>query len=368
MNIKNISFVLLITLCSCRTQVIDEKSAIEIVKKHLSLSGEISAQVLKGGYSGAQLFVVTSESKKYVIRFSRKNKSQKYIETEIYNLKVASDAGYAPKIYFADPSQGTVIMEYLAGKVFSPQELARYLVDNATSDSYPQTDQFYVLIAHLLQKIHTGPAFENSGYDVFGWIDNVIQTNKSKYSDYISMTKLEQNIAVIRQTLLPYLVTNVPCHNDFYQGNLIFMGSEVKAIDYEKASQGDPYFDIATAVVSFYTNPTHENLLLTTYLGRQPSAFEIAKLYLMKQVVLINWVLHGLVFLSPENLQKYGLTKRYSITDLAKEIVAGKIDFSKTEDSLKLLKARSMQMFDNFESQEFKDAVNILNRTGYGYV
>lgn len=117
-------------LCFCESHTIDEEYAALVVKSELSLTGSVSAQALMGGYSGAKLFAVISDTQKYVIRFSADNVSQEVRQREIYNFKVASDEGYGPHVYYTDPFRGILIMEYLSSKIITTQDL--------------QLDQFYV--------------------------------------------------------------------------------------------------------------------------------------------------------------------------------------------------------------------------------
>ena len=345
-NLKHSLPVLLFLLCSCGSRIIDEKYAAAVVKDKLSLSGDVSALDLKGGFSGDKLFAVTSETKKYVVRFIN-NTHLKDVERDIYNLKVASDAGYGPKIYFTDPSRGIVIMEYLSSKKISNQDL--------------QSNQFYVALAQLLKKIHHGPAFQGN-YDVFNRIARRIQSTKSKYGDDVPSAKIEQVIRVIHQVLLPHLIT-VPCHNDLHLGNMMLCGDEFKAIDYGDAGLADPYFDIAKVEFELDGSPMYRQELLALYLEHKPSAIEKAKLYLMKQVVLIRIYLDDLNHqISPEFVHKYGLIKAPSFGEFKQEYLAGKLDLSRPENKLMFLKAMLNQVFDNFESQEFKNAVNLLSK------
>lgn len=354
----NLAFLLFL-LCSCGQPRIDEKYAATVVKDKLSLSGNVTAQELKGG-SSAKIFLATDGLKKYVVRFIG-HKSQTGREEEIYNSKVASDGGYGPHIYFADSSKAIVIMEYLSGKMISDKELIEYLAEKTPPDNDWQTEQFYVALANLLQKIHRGQKFKSSGDYVFSEIRERLQRAKRKYSDYVPLTKIENIVTVIHKALLPHIITSVPCHNDLHRANLMFIEKEFKAFDFESASQGDPFFDVATVAASFFCNPVHEKILFATYLGRQPSAVELAKLYLMKQAVWIKWIFDDLGRLSPESVHQYGTVKVPSLIELAKEVLDGKIDLSKPENKLKLLKARLNQIFESFESQEFKDAVDVLS-------
>ena len=237
--------------------VVDEKYVAKFVRDTLSIPGPVSAQKLAGGATDAQLFRATDGLKEYIVRF-KPSTCQKYLEQYAYNSKVASDGGYGPHIYFADPARGIVIIEYLPSKI-SYQDL--------------RADQWVSALARLLQKIHQGKEFKNDRYDVFEIISHDLHANKSKCEKLVPLAKIEQIVTVIRHAVVPHQTT-IPTHNDLHLGNLRCWGNECKAIDYEDAGPGDPYFDVATLAVSpsFYSNQAQEKVLFATYLGRQPSA------------------------------------------------------------------------------------------------
>ncbi len=329
-------------LLGCRHQS-DEKRAVEIVERELSVSGNLSAHRLGGGFGSATVFLVTNDSQKYVVKFFGAKKGG----SEIYNSKIASDGGYGPKVYCADPSRGILISEYLSGKKISFYDL--------------ELDQFYVALAHLLQKIHRGKEFmfPFSRYDAFARIERDVKNCASKCDDSVPLADVERIVTTIRAALLPHQTTT-PCHNDLHGGNLIFFGNEFKAIDYGDAGPGDPYFDMATVSVYSLANQAHEKILLTTYLEHEPTAVERAKLYLMKQVVMIKWAFDRLRALSPEDLLRYNLVQAPSTNDWFRKSLDGKVDVANTEDCLITLKVLLNQVFENAKSQEYKDAVAIL--------
>lgn len=342
-----LSIMLLLMLCSCGTHRIDEKYAASVVKDALSIQGNVTVQALKGGFSGAPLFTATTDSKKYVVRFLTKESPEER-KQEIATLQIASRCGYGPYVYFADVEKAVVIMEFLHHQNISPQQR--------------QSKELYVLLAKLLQKIHRGPKFENiQDRNVFDTIHKIIQDLKPKCSEAVPLAKLEGIMTAIHQVLAPY-VSLAPCHNDLNPNNLIFLGDMFKAIDYENASQDDPYFDIAT-IANFYcfNNTAHEHILLSTYLDREPSEKEVAKLYLMKQA---TWILYALIFLRmvPELLYKYEKLQVPSLNDFFKEMSEGKINLEKQEDRLKFAKVKINYIVAAAESQEFRDAISVLGK------
>ena len=52
-------------------------------------------------------------------------------------------------------------------------------------------------------------------------------------------------------------------------------------IDYEDASQGDPYFDLATLGIFYLFDETTTKIFLKSYFGRPPTRREEARFQLM---------------------------------------------------------------------------------------
>lgn len=326
---------------------IDEKYAAAVVTESLQVQGAVMSQKLDGGLSEAKVFLVADNVRPYVVRFS-KYKLQKNREAENYNSKIAADQGYGPRIYCADPSMGFVIMEYLPGTIITEQDL--------------KSDHFYVSLASLLRKIHQGKCFKDNGFDLFKSIENYLETYMAKYGNYIPLARVEKIVGIIHQALLPHL-TRAPCHNDLHCNNLIFFNNEFKAIDYDHAGPGDPYYDIAKVAWRFSCDSVHENLLLATYLGRMPDAIEHAKLYLMKQMAAVRAakaIFNYLYKVSPECLYQYIEVETVSSSDLANFLLKFNLAGISKANVLALLKTLHNQIFDNFESVQFINALHLM--------
>ena len=345
---KVYAIILLLMLCSCGVHCIDEKYAASVAKDALSIPGSVSAQVLKGGLSGASIFMVTTDSKKYIARFFE-HKTKEERQQEIACLQAASEGGYGPHIYFADVDKAVVIMEYLQGQKISREQR--------------RSEQLYAELAHLLQKIHHGPQFPTSK-NVFDFLQEYLkqvkEIVKANNVEGFPLAKLEEILAILHFALAPHLSV-VPCHNDIHPHNVIFLGNEFKAIDCECSAQSDPYYDIATAAIYFCFKPEYENILLTTYLERQPSAFEEAKLCLMKQVARMVSALSFLA-LGVKSINQYATLQVPSYWVFMKEIGMGRINLADPESQVSIAKIVINDVIAGFESKEFRDAVNLLNK------
>ncbi len=339
---------MIFALCSCGTRSIDEKYAADVVKKALSLPGPITAQVLKGGHSGAPLFTVNADSKKYVVRFLT-HKTMANRRDEIACLNIASKEGYGPHIYFADAEQGVVIMDYLDNQKISFEQR--------------KSDQFYIALAHFLQKIHNGPAYQQKG-DILAVTKNVLarlKTLKTIAHKTVPLEKLEAIVAELSSVLLPHELI-APCHNDLHPNNMIFLGNEFRAIDYEDAAQSDPYFDIATIAVFYCIAPCYEKLLFQTYLGHEPSLQEEAKLYLVKHMALIIYAARSLNLCADYGKITVKPHKDWYefLNEFIQEKAAGKL--KAREYNLTFAKTLINHVIANVESQKFKEAIALLKR------
>lgn len=336
--VKNIFLFLLFVLSSCSNSRIDKKFVEKVLRKEISIKGNLSTKELAGGYSENLVYFSTDGKDKYIVKFF---KNISHGIREIYNSQVASKDEAGPKVYFADPSKGILVMEYLSTRKISEKDL--------------------LPLAVLLQKIHKGNRFDNYKYDPFKRIEDHIQLNQSKSRHILPLIEMEEIVKNIHQILIPYLI-EVPCHNDLHLDNLMFLEKEVKAIDYMDAGQNDPYYDVATvASTAFvYANPLHEKVLFEAYLGYQPSAKEKAKLYLMKQIVLIKWALDALDRVSEDDISKYSTVDAVSLQDIAISVLEKDLNMSDPEHNLIFLKAIIHQILKNVESKEFYDAVTLL--------
>lgn len=337
-----VASVLGLVASGCVAPIIEEKYAQEVVGKALSLSGPLTAQRLTGGLSGADLFRVSGGAGDYVVRFAL-HVAHEDAECTVHNSQIASKDGCGPQVYFADPSQGLMIIEYLPNRVLSPEEM--------------RSDRVAGQLADLLHKIHRGIPFDRSD-DIFkSVIRKLLHMKSDQWYRDVPVARLVELVQAIQKTALGRL-SAVPSHNDLTQGNLRFGDGVVKAIDYVEAAQSNPYVDVAMLVL-FY--PIDEGLLLEQYCERKPSLQEQAQLYLMKLVVLINDAQAFLGGTGTDLLGQYACVQVPLFEECIRAYHAGEIDLGKAENRLKFAKSTINQVLANAETQEFRDAIKLLS-------
>lgn len=255
----------------------NEQSVACLVKDALNITGALTVKKLNGGLSGAQLFTAQTDQATYVVRLLEHKPLEKR-EAEIEALCIASERGYGPHVYAAESTRAIVVMEYLAHQ--------------RPTDAQWEPERLYVELGTLVRQLHTGPRLKKT-LNVFDRVRKMITgLAATGYSDP-ALVSVEQILKKIELAVAPH-ATEAPCHNDLTPNNLLFVERQFKLIDYETAAQADPYFDLATVAVFCCFTPKHEDGFFAAYLGRQPSSEERARLYLMKQFVLINYALIAL--------------------------------------------------------------------------
>jgi len=212
------------------------------------------------------LYKAYLNKKPYVIRFG--NVKLKDSRREIKTMMIASNAGITPKIYYANNKDGLIIMDYIESKGFSENE-----------NSNPK---IYEKLGWLAKQIHSLDKFPK-----FMTVFEIIRYNK--YQLTASLSKLikggESKLKTIEKTLKKYSIHR-SIHNDLNPNNILYDGKDFWVIDWEMASQGDPFFDLATLANFYIFDNRFEKIFLRAYFGREPNEAERARFYLMKQVSL----------------------------------------------------------------------------------
>ncbi|WNG26241.1 aminoglycoside phosphotransferase family protein [Cystobacter fuscus] len=145
------------------------------------------------------------------------------------------------------------------------------------------TDDGLARFGELLHRLHAGPAFPvfMDGLQLIQGGVGTLRGAKYPIPELIEtfLTRFE----TVQAALRPHL-TLAPCHNDLNPNNLLFDGARLWLVDWETACMGDPFLDLTTAMLWFDFPPAREETLLRAYWGAEPTAWQRAKLELMRQV------------------------------------------------------------------------------------
>lgn len=174
------------------------------------------------------------------------------------SLRIASEAGIAPKIHLLDEANRVVVMDFI-----EPRALG----------SYPGgLGGLAAAIGELLKRLQGAPVFPSFVHypDIVGRLfAHVRRTNL--FAEGLLDVHLE-HFDLLRRSYDAGLEQLVSSHNDAHSGNFIFDGRRLWLIDWETAYRNDPMVDFATLVDSFGFTPDLEAALAERWLGRMPDA------------------------------------------------------------------------------------------------
>lgn len=219
-------------------------------------NGAIEISVLKGGLSN-ESFVVKDASGRHVVRFGIDFPfHQVYRDRELMTARAAHEAGFAPKVEYAEP--GVMVSAFLDAKTFSAEDVA--------------TERERVAL--LLRRFHKEMPRQVSGAGFMFWPFHVIR-------DYART--LEAGGSRMIPQLARYLVlaeeleavqSPLPIvfgHNDLLPSNILDDGEKLWLIDFEYAGFSTAMFDLAGATSNAGLTPDQSEDFLVAYFGGAPS-------------------------------------------------------------------------------------------------
>jgi len=152
----------------------------------------------------------------------------------------------------------------------------------------------------------------------------------------------------------------VSCHMDLKPENILFDGRRVWLVDWQAAFVNDRYFDLAIVANFVVTNDADERIYLEEYFGQPPDEYQLARFFLMRQVM---HMLSAAVFLL---LGSAGKPIRQnenppSFRDFHEQIWAGEIHLA--DNGLKVVygMVHWEQLLQNVRQPRFDEALRIVS-------
>jgi tRNA A-37 threonylcarbamoyl transferase component Bud32 len=235
---------------------------------------------ITGGVSGALIFQFRVSGRSFVLRLEPERVALIHRQRAVSCMSLAAEAGAAPRVYFADPQAGLVIMAHVSSRPLSEHPggqagLARGLgaltarVHGAAP--FPIMGDYPDMIAGLLNALST------SGRMTPGLVDTYAE-----------------GLGRIRAALRWDPSALVSSHNDPNPRNILFDGERLWLVDWELACRNDPLVDLAIITNDLAETPELEDILLEAALGRAPDRSLRARLRLVR---LLTRLFYGCIVL-----------------------------------------------------------------------
>jgi thiamine kinase-like enzyme len=238
------------------------------------------------GRTSALVFRIVVKGSPFLLRVITNTASMLGPERQFTCMKLAADAGLAPRIWYSSTEDQISITDFVEEIPFPASEAL-------------------VRVPRLLRALHALPPFP-AGVSHFDTTCMFLlnKTNadgflpKIREANILPQAELEELFGLLAQVGSVYTrqeAEMVSSHNDLFKpDNILFDGSRVWLVDWEAAFLNDRYADLAVVANMLVTNDQEERLFLQEYFGRPPDDSQRARLFLMRQLARI---FYSLVFL-----------------------------------------------------------------------
>ena len=267
-------------------------------------------------------------------------------------MKVAAEAGVAPRVRYASPEDRISIEDFV----------------NATP--LPMKDAL-VRMPAVLRTLHALAPFPKvpdhlNNTCVFlmnkGVADGFLQQFRA--ADLLPKGESEKLFASYEQLDAAYPrhdADMVSSHNDLFKPeNILFDGNRVWLVDWEASFRNDRYADLAVVANLVVTNDDEERIFLEQYFGQAPAAYQLARLFLMRQLAHMFYAaIYLMMGASGKPIDWNKPVPEFS--DVQRRLWAGEIDLTDSHGKTVFGRAHWARFSENLRHSRYNEALGIVS-------
>ena len=222
--------------------------------------------------SSNRAFRIVVEGRAYLLRINTRRGD---VARQYTCMRMAAEAGLAPRVWYICDEDRISITDFVHAVPFPAGDALRP-------------------IPVVLRVLHELPPFPSAPFNTTctfllnqgPMLDGFLQ----KFQAESPLPKHEidevfRQFARIAASYRPPTSDIVPSHNDLFKpDNILFDGSRPWLVDWEASFQNDRYVDLAVVANMLATNEEDEQVFLQRYFAAPPTAYQQARLHLMRQV------------------------------------------------------------------------------------
>jgi thiamine kinase-like enzyme len=264
-------------IIGARLDGMSDAQPVEDVLRHVAVwAGRAVAYRPVAGGSSHRMWRVDAGNRSYLLRVLDPRIADVGVglpaDQEIDNTLQAARSGVGARVFEALPQVRALVLEYLPGRALEVSEARE-----------PATAR---RIAGACRRLHGGPAFSNE-FDIGAHLSQLREVClrhdvalPDGYHD--RMPALDRAAAVLRAAS----PAPAPCHNELLPGNLLDVGGEIRAVDYQLSGNNDPAYELGAVAAGAGLDPDQVDRLAYAYFGAESTAAQAARVRL--GVVLAN--------------------------------------------------------------------------------
>ncbi len=298
---------------------------------------------LTTGLSNARVFRIVVKRKPYLLKIARTDFLSDPTLYYYSCMKSASDAGIAPKVWYAGIEDGISITDYVELKPF-PLKEAR------------------IKLADILSRLHSLPLFLKTIHSIDTLNRYGQKFRETKILPGEISKEIFNSLERITSTYPRRKEDLVPSHNDLKPENILYDGKRAWLSDWEAAFNNDRYSDLSIISNFVVTSHADETEYLNRYFGRDITEYERARLYLMQQIMHMSYFTVFMLVVSYTGKHiEIDAIKKHDFSDFHNRMWKGEIDLATDEPRLEYAMVHFEQLQKNLQTKRFEEALKIVS-------
>jgi thiamine kinase-like enzyme len=319
----------------------DKKPLVErALRKAFGVTELEDIRELTAGLSSALIFRIVVKGKPYLFRVIMRMDAIADPTRQITCMKAGEGAGIAPRILYTSVEDRVIITDLVNAKPFPKMEaLAR--------------------VPGTIRTLHALPPFPRTvNYlDAMNrFIENFRVANILPESETADAFELYGQVKEVYPRVEADMVSS---HNDLKPENVLFDGAQVWLVDWEAAFLNDRYLDLAVVGNFLATNEEEERTLLRGYFGAAPSEYQLARFYLMRQILHMSYTAVFCLMraaVKPVDAE----TKVREYRDFHDRVWAGEISLAGDDERVEYARAHLQQASVEMHAPRFEESIRVV--------
>ena len=299
---------------------------------------------LTTGLSNALVFRIVVQDKPYLLKIARTDFLSDPTLYYYSCMKSASEAGIAPKVWYAGVEDGISITDFIELKPFPLSEAKNKMADVLC------TLHSLTPFSKTIHSLDTANRFTKK------FREARIVSEKVTNELFISLERITSVYPQSKRDL-------VPSHNDLKPENILYDGNKAWLSDWEAAFNNDRYSDLSIVANFFLHNEADEAGFLNRYFGRDVTEYELARFYLMRQITHISYFTVFMMVVSAKGkpIDLNAIEKR-DFRDFHNRMWAGEVDLAFDGPRLEYALVHLEQLYQNLRTNRFEDSLRIVSK------
>jgi aminoglycoside phosphotransferase (APT) family kinase protein len=308
------------------------------------------------GRTSALVFRIVVQGHPYLLRIIMNTNSILGPTRHFTCMKTAAEGGVAPHVWYTSIEDQISITDFVEEVPFPVTEaLVRMPAVLRTLHALPPFPEgVHYLDTSCMFLMHKGDARD-------GFIQKFRETNALSKDECDELFAWHAQVAAVYPHHDPVVCQDmVSSHNDLFKpDNILFDGHRVWLVDWEAAFLNDRYADLAVVANQLVANDQEEKSYLQNYFGQAPDEYQLARFFLMQQIVHMFYAM-AFLFLgsSGEPLEQREKAPEFNVFN--RRLWAGEVDLVDKETKIVYGGIHWDRLRHNMQRTRFSEALRIV--------